>query len=101
MANGMAKSAKAHWRCLWISGPVADARDRDFLREKYGTPQKVDQNWSGGKGLVKAWEDVRMPEPANFLGWNENAVDLQGEWRLLYQEKLAAEDKDKWFAPDS
>lgn len=81
-------------------GPVADTRYRDFLRQQYGDITVVDQRWSGGKGLIKSWDDVRMPEPAEFLGWNERAIDLQGEWRLCYVEDLPAEAKDNWFAPD-
>ena len=81
-------------------GPVADARYRDYLREKYGTPQAVDQRWSGGKGMIKNWEDVRMPEPANFIGWSPRAVDLQGEWRVCEESQLPAEAKAAWGAPD-
>jgi hypothetical protein len=44
-------------------GPVADARYRDFLREKYQTPQVVDQRWSGGKGMIKTWTTSGCPSP--------------------------------------
>ena len=77
-------------------GPVADARYRDYLRQKYQTPQTVDRRWSGGSGMIKTWDDVRMPEPADFIGWGPQSVDLQGEWRLCYEQDLPADAKDKW-----
>jgi hypothetical protein len=85
---------------LMDHGPVADARYRDYLRHKYQMPQKVDQRWSGGHGLIKTWDDVRMPEPADFLGWSERAVDLQGQWRLCEEGKLPVEAKGRWGATD-
>ena len=54
-------------------GPVADARYRDYLRQKYQTPQTVDQRWSDGNGMIKTWDDVRMPEPAEFIGWGRQS----------------------------
>lgn len=81
-------------------GPVADARYRDFLRQKYQSPETVDRRWSGGHGLIKKWDDVRMPEPADFIGWNERAVDLHGEWRRCYEESLPADAKNRWGALD-
>ncbi|MBC8348062.1 MAG: hypothetical protein H8E24_05510, partial [Verrucomicrobia bacterium] len=62
-----------------VYGPVADARYRDWLRGKYGKPATVDQRWSGGRGRIKNWDDIRLPEPAEFLGWGEEAGDLKGE----------------------
>jgi len=79
-------------------GPVADARYRDFLREKYRTPHAVDQRWSGGKGMINKWTDVRMPEPANFLGFGPQAVDLHGEWRLCEESLLPADQQQSWGA---
>ncbi|MFA6292358.1 MAG: beta-galactosidase [Victivallales bacterium] len=81
-------------------GPAADARYRDFLKEKYKTVKAVDQRWSGGKGLINDWDKVRMPEPAEFLGFGTQAVDLQGEWRTCLEEKLPADAKDKWGEPE-
>lgn len=81
-------------------GSFVDRRYQDFLRQKYGDITTVDKRWYGGRGLIKSWDDVRMPEPAEFLGWNAKAVDLHGEWRLCYEENLPAEAKDKWFATD-
>ena len=82
---------------LMDHGPIADARYRDFLREKYHTPRAVDQRWSFGKGMISKWDDVHMPEPANFLGFGPQAVDLQGEWRLCEESLLPAESK-QWGA---
>jgi hypothetical protein len=81
-------------------GPVADARYRDFLKGKYQTVKALDQRWSGGKGLIKDWDKVRMPEPAEFLGWGKQSVDLQGEWRVSLEEKLPPDAKEKWGEPD-
>lgn len=77
-------------------GPTADARYRTYLRERYQTPAAIDQRWHGGQGVVKSWDDICMPEPAEFLGWGKQAVDLQGEWRVCLEEKLPADAKDHW-----
>ena len=81
-------------------GPVADARYRDYLRGKYGTPATLDHRWAGGRGQITNWDGIRLPEPAEFLGWGPQAVDLQGEWRRGLAEKLPAAAQDKWDAPD-
>ncbi|MCY2995975.1 MAG: beta-galactosidase [Planctomycetota bacterium] len=80
-------------------GPAADARYRDYLRDKYGTPQVVDQRWSGGLGRIGTWGDIRLPEPAEFLGWGDRAIDLQGQWRRSLREKMPADAQDKWDEP--
>ncbi|HEY3398511.1 MAG TPA: beta-galactosidase [Armatimonadota bacterium] len=81
-------------------GPTVDAAYRRWLRGKYLTPAALDKRWGAGAGRIKAWEDVRLPEPAEFLGWGPQALDLKGQWKRFYQERLPEELKDKWGAVD-
>jgi hypothetical protein len=81
-------------------GPVADARYRDYLEEQYKTPQALDQRWFGGKGVIRKWEEIRLPEPAEFLGWNEQAIDLKGPWRRSILENVPGAWQAKWDAQD-
>lgn len=85
-------------------GPVADAGYRRFLREKYGSPAKVGQRW---KRAIESWDEVRVPELASFAGWNAQALDLGGLWRVGYEEllgpvlSLSAYQFDNHSAPSS
>jgi hypothetical protein len=63
-------------------GPGVDASYRDFLREQYGSVDKVNQAWFGQSDTLKSWDDVHAPELASFLGWGPDAVDLGGTWRI-------------------
>ncbi|HEY3418655.1 MAG TPA: hypothetical protein VGM23_17400, partial [Armatimonadota bacterium] len=81
-------------------GPTADARYRTYLREKYKTPEAVLTRWTGGRKLNVTWDDIHLPEPAYFLGWGPQALDLRGEWRTCYEDKLPAEAKETWGALD-
>ena len=65
-------------------GPVADASFRTFLQGRYATTAAVGQAWYGNAGAVAAWTDVHVPEVASFLGWDAEAVDVAGAWRVLY-----------------
>jgi hypothetical protein len=80
-------------------GPVADRGYREFLRERYGTPQAVGKRWHGEASPIKSWDDVHLPELASFAGWDGEAVDLTGPWRVSYdaaygQAASAAVDLD-------
>ena len=66
-------------------GPVADASYRRWLEGKYGTPAAVSRRWHGDDARFSAWENIRVPELASFLGWGPDAVDLTGAWRLAYE----------------
>ena len=94
-------------------GPVADASYREFLKEKYKTPAAVGARW---KREVKGWDEVRVPEIASFAGWNADALDLGGQWRVGYEEleqptrsayyygrwegAASKPAPAEWFAPD-
>ena len=80
-------------------GPYVDGAYRRWLRGKYQTPTALDKRWVT-TGRIKSWDDVRLPEPANFLGWGPGAVDLKGEWRRQYQERLSADQQKNWGAVD-
>lgn len=64
-------------------GPVADASFRGWLRQEYGGDlATVSQRWHGDPNALKTWDDVRVPEIASFAGWNADALDLKGDWRV-------------------
>ncbi len=65
-------------------GPVADRSFRAFLKERYGTCDAVSKRYFGAPGKIKNWNEVRLPEVAEFSGWNDRALDLSGPWRLAY-----------------
>jgi len=65
-------------------GPVADASFRRFLKEKYGRVSHVAQRWDCNTTL-RRWDDVRVPEVADFLGYGPDALDLTGMWRIGYE----------------
>ena len=69
-------------------GPVADASFRAFLKEKNGRLSRVAQRW-GQEASLKRWDDVRVPDLATFLGYDQDAIDLTGSWRLGYEPLVA------------
>jgi hypothetical protein len=64
-------------------GPVADASYRQYLREKYRTVAALSARWEKN---LRAWDDVKVPEVAEFFGWGPDARDLKGEWRVSYAD---------------
>ncbi len=65
-------------------GPLVDRSFREFLKERYGTLDAVSQRYFGRPGVLKSWEQLRLPAIAEFAGWNERLLDLAGEWRIGY-----------------
>jgi hypothetical protein len=100
-------------------GPVADPSFREFLQKRYATIADLNKKWGSH---FADWNQVRVPEMAEFAGWNDQAIDLTGTWRLSHEElqdgtkpifnerKIAKETKGRpiaslgapaeWFAPD-
>lgn len=70
-------------------GPVADASFRACLKEKYGRASRVASRW-GRSGTIKRWSDVRVPDVAALLGYDRDAVDLTGMWRVGYEPLTAS-----------
>jgi len=66
-------------------GPQADIGYRTYLKSKYERVSVVAQRWFGDPGALKSWDDVHVPELASFLGWNKDAIDLTGPWRINFQ----------------
>lgn len=64
-------------------GPLADKSYREYLKEQYGSLGKVSARW-GVK--LNNWTDVKLPELASFLGWNKDAFDLTGTWKVKYMK---------------
>ncbi|MBP5232387.1 MAG: hypothetical protein J6333_03170 [Planctomycetes bacterium] len=94
-------------------GPLVDESFRAFLKERYQTPAAVAKRY--GDAAIKGWQDVRLPEIAEFFGWGKDAIDLAGDWRLGYlplkpgqeghfqggnfdQRVEAASEKDEYYA---
>lgn len=65
-------------------GPAADSGYRSYLKTKYKT--LADLNAARGENH-SAWEGVRVPEVASFLGWGPRALDLAGDWRVAYETR--------------
>ena len=67
------------------SGPRADANFQKYLRDKYGSLSAVSKRWSGNATGIASWDQIKVPEPASFLGWGPDAVDLTGTWKVSYE----------------
>ncbi|WP_269522728.1 beta-galactosidase [Coraliomargarita parva] len=63
-------------------GPAADAGFRQYLGEKYGDIDSVNDRWGTHYG---SFEEVHVPEVASFLGWGDDALDLAGTWKVNYE----------------
>ena len=82
----LAVGEMAHSGDLFMEyGPAVDRSYREFLQNKYHTLDALGKSW-GRK--VASWEDVRLPEIAEFLGWGKQALDLTGTWRVGYEKML-------------
>ncbi len=87
-------------------GPLADASYRTFLKQGCGTVQAVSRRWFGNDTALRSWDDVRVPEPAHFLGFDAKALDLGGPWRVSCEPfkdgKGPPTDRalEEWYQPD-
>ena len=61
---------------------MADANYQGFLRDKYHSLAALSQRWYQDDSTLKAWTDIKVPEPAYFLGWGPDAIDLAGIWKV-------------------
>jgi hypothetical protein len=83
-------------------GPQADASFQAFMRGKYKTLPAISQRWYGDPTTMTNWNQVHVPELAEFLGFDGDAIDLAGTWRVDYgaadnPAALVAEfDDSKW-----
>jgi hypothetical protein len=65
-------------------GPDADANFQKYLRDKYKSLPAVSQRWYGNATNLTDWKNIKAPEPADFLGWGPDALDLTGTWRVSF-----------------
>jgi hypothetical protein len=65
-------------------GPLADIGYREYLKTKYANVGAVSKRWFGNSDALKSWNDVHVPELASFLGWDKDAIDLTGTWRVNF-----------------
>lgn len=72
-------------------GPVADRTYRAYLQMKYKTVAALGARWFNDAKHFKSWDEIRVPEIASFEGWNAQAIDLTGTWRIGYE---AFKDKE-------
>jgi hypothetical protein len=63
-------------------GPQADDTFRQYLKEQYGSIGAVSKRYQNN--ALTSWDQVHAPEPAEFLGWSNDAVDLAGTWKISY-----------------
>ena len=73
-------------------GPAADAVFRDYLRSHYSGPDQVGKKWRGNAGAFKGWDDIHVPELAEFLGWGPDALDLAGTWKVNFPDAAPSPD---------
>jgi len=80
-------------------GPVADASYQKYLKAKYDTLETLSQRWYGSEDSLKSWQDVHVPELAEFEGWSPDAIDIGGVWKV---KRLAAKEDPPsgWETPD-
>jgi hypothetical protein len=78
-------------------GPEADKSYRQFLKDKYGSVNTLNQRWFGRRQTLTDWNEVRIPEVASFLGWNDQARDLTGTWRIAH---FKGKPEAAWLAAD-
>jgi hypothetical protein len=72
-------------------GPAVDATFRDYLVGKYRTVAALNAAWLTALPAIDA---VKAPELAEFAGWNGDAIDLAGSWRVGYPKEAG---HDGWF----
>jgi hypothetical protein len=65
-------------------GPTADADFQKYLRDKYKAIPELSQRWYGNAASLASWTDIKVPEPADFLGWGPDAIDLAGMWKISF-----------------
>jgi hypothetical protein len=64
-------------------GPQADRSFCHYLEGKYRTIQALSLRYQNAN--LTAWSQVHVPEPATFLGWNADALDLAGPWKVSFE----------------
>ena len=83
-------------------GPQADVTFREYLKEKYKTIGAVSQRYNGDATTLTSWDQIHAPEPAEFLGWSNDAIDLAGTWKISFDAAANADalgatfDDSKW-----
>lgn len=84
-------------------GPLADASYRAYLEQRYGSVKTVSRRWFGDTSLLRSWGDVRVPELAHFLGFDDASLDLAGNWRIRYEESSEGKVQpapEEWYRPE-
>jgi hypothetical protein len=65
-------------------GPVQRRNFVRYLKEvRHFTLDDVSRRYFGRPGALKNWDDVTLADWRTFYGWNDSAVDLAGEWRVM------------------
>ena len=84
-------------------GPVADVTYRKFLKAKYGDIESVNKRWYGPEDHLQGWQDVRVPELAEFEGWSPEAITIGGDWKVkrLAESEEPPSDWNKVECADS
>lgn len=83
-------------------GPETDKAYAKWLLDRYHNLSTLNTRWYGQPQLT-SWSDIHFPEVAYFLGLNEQALDLQGTWKISFSEsdKPCPEDWYKRSFDDS
>ncbi len=67
-------------------GPAVDKAYANWLMERYHSLTMLNLRWFGDETL-KAWSDVKFPEVAYFMGFDDNALDLTGTWKINFTDE--------------
>lgn len=66
-------------------GPQVDKAYGDWLMQRYHNLQTLNLRWYG-KQKLQTFSDVHFPEVAYFFGFNDQAHDLTGTWKLAFSD---------------
>ena len=82
-------------------GPASDRSYRAFLKATHGSLKQLSQRWHGHENALKSWDEVRVPELVHFLGFDGQALDLGGDWRVRYEEFKEGKSQPTQAAPEA
>ena len=65
-------------------GPVQTRNFVRYLKDvRHFTLRDVSSRYYGKPGALKSWDDVTLADWRTFYGWNDQSLDLAGEWRVM------------------
>lgn len=72
----------------------------EYLQKTLGLDLKqVGRVHKGRAGAYRTWDEVPVPTPRDFLGWNERCVNLEGTWEGRPDREKAG-IAAQWYRPE-